>query len=222
MNRTFPRNLPLGGVGLLAIVSAAAVLFGQFNVYGLEFLAFWRLLLGGSLAVFTVFMAIWGTVIAYNVWSGRAWWMLSRARWGEYFAVAALLALLGLCWLEHREYQCLLVSSPVLGLAVFAIAVYLQDPIVSPIRQAGRERAAFAVLLCLHAVMMFLMAELFALDHYRKGLVHYRNDRWAVSSILSSDRVEFFYNFAQKEIVLKTADSGTVLAHRPIPVFDCD
>ena len=221
MKWKFLPSLPLGGAGLVLIVGAAASLLGQFTVVGFEFLAYWRMILGGFLAIFIAFTAIWGLVIAYTVWNGRARWALSGTSRGGFAAGAALLVLLFLCWLEHLEYQCLLVARPALCLAVFAVTLFLQDPIIRPIRQAGRDGIAFMVLLCLQGPMMFLISEVLMLDSYRKGLVHFQEDHQTVFSIPSSARVEFFFDYARKEIVLKAAGSGTVLEHRRFPDLNC-
>jgi hypothetical protein len=202
-------------------VGAVASLLGHFTVFGLEFLAYWRLIFGGFLAQLVIFSAIWGSGIAYFVWNGRARWLPSGRSGVAYLASAILLAFLALYWLKHHEYQCLLVAMPFLGLVIFVFTIWLQDPIVRPIRQAGQDGIAFVVLLCFEGVTVYLSSEVLALDHYRKGLAHYQKDHQVVFTIPSSAQVDFFFDYVQREIVLKAKDSEAVLKRPPLPDFDC-
>jgi hypothetical protein len=122
-------------------------------------------------------------------------WLAQAAlsRQVAYFG-AAYIVLLGIWWLARQELQCLHVTMPFLGMLVFGITVVFQYPIIQPFRDAGRDRAAFAVLLVLEAVMMFLNGETMAIDHYRKGLEHFQKDQRPIWSIPSSDGAEFFFD----------------------------
>jgi hypothetical protein len=135
---------------------------------------------------------------------------------------AAYILLLGIYWLAHRDFQCLLVTMPSWGLVVFAITVVLQYPIIQPIRNRGRDGAAFVVLLILEAVMMFLSGETMAIDHYRKGLEHFQKDHRPIWSIPSSDSADFFFDFERKEVVLKALGTGDPLeVRRSFADFKC-
>ena len=228
--RDFISALPFGWIGVVAmmLVAAGASALGQIAFYGLEFLTHWPLLLGGGFAVFVVLSAIWGTGIECFVWSatmGLAYAVLSRQVAyivAAYIFVAAYIVLLGIWWLAHQEFQCLHVTMPSLGLLVFGITVVSQYPIIRRFRDAGRDRAAFAVLLVLEAVMMFLNGETMAIDHYRKGLVHFQEDHRPIWSIPSSDRADFFFDFERKEVVLKALGTGDPLeVRRSFADFKC-
>jgi hypothetical protein len=215
--------LPFGWIGVVAmmLVAAGAFALGQIAFFGLEFLTHWPLFLGGWFAGLVVLSAIWGTGIECFVWSrGLAYAAISRQV--AHFVFAAYIVLLGIWWLAHQEFQCLHVTMPFLGLLVFGITVVFQYPIIQPFRDAGRDRAAFAVLLILEALMMFLNGETMAIDHYRKGLVHFQEEHRPIWSIPSSDRADFFFDFERKEVVLKALGTGDPLeVRRSFADFKC-
>jgi hypothetical protein len=222
--------LPFGMPGAFAVALMAAVAFtlGQFAVFGLEFLAYWRFVWGGWLAGLIAFSVVWGTGIEAFVWrdggtvSERRLSASARALLGP---AAALIAGLVAFWLlARRDYQCLLVTTPSLSLLVFAITAFGQLPIIRYLREAGRDRAAFAALLPLTVVMMFFDGEMMAVDHYRKGLAHFQNERRAIWSIPSSDRVDFFFDYAQREVVLKAiaGSDGPLEVRRSLAGFACE
>jgi hypothetical protein len=78
-------------------------------------------------------------------------------------------------------------------------------------------------LLVLEAVMMFLTGEMMAVDHFRKGLAYFQNDHRAVWSIQSPDRADFYFDYEQKEVVLKarTGPGAPMEVHRSFADFDC-
>ena len=158
--------VPFGGLGILviAIVTMVAFTLGQFTFLGPHFLAYWPLVLGGWMAGLIVLSAVWGIGIECFIWSAlssQSARSLAALRW----LAAALIIFLGTCALAHRQYQCLLVAMPALSLLVFAITAGGQVPIIQALREKGRDGAAFAALLVLAAVMMFLDGELMAVDH---------------------------------------------------------
>jgi hypothetical protein len=214
----FGWNLPFGGIGILVIAIVAMVAFtlGSFTFLGLQFLAYWPLVLGDGMAALIVLSAVWGTAIECIIWMERRWLQsgtspdsLTRILLSDWVAQpwsAAILItfFLAVCVLAHRQYQCFLVTTPVLFLFVFAIMSFGQLPIIHALRREGRDRAAFAALLFLAAVMIFLVGEVLTVDHYRKGLEHFHNDHSAAFSIPSSDRADFFFDYEHREVVLRT------------------
>jgi hypothetical protein len=203
-------DMPLGfiGLGAMAIVGGVAFTLGEFNFYGLEFLAYWRLM--GWPVEMSVFAAVWVAFVEWAIWNGRGFGFLASSR--SLYAVAvpaAVLAALAIAyWSLHQHYQCLLLRAPVLGLVIFAIACWSQAPIVITLRNLGHYGAAFAALLIVEAGFMFLIGELLAVDHYRKGLAHFENENRAEWSISTSSGADFHFDYAQKETVLKTHVSG--------------
>jgi hypothetical protein len=197
--------LPFGGIGILVIAIVAMVAFtlGQFTFLGPHFLAYWPLVLGGWMAGLIVLSAVWGIGIECFIWSALSL-QSARSRAALRWLAAVLIIFLGICALAHRQYQCLLVAMPALSLLVFAITAGGQVPIIQALREKGRDRAAFAALLVLAAVMMFLDGESMAVDHYRKGLGHFQNDHSAIFTIPSSGRADFFFDYERREVVLKT------------------
>jgi len=216
--------VPFGGLGILVIAIVAMVAFtlGQFTFLGPHFLAYWPLVLGGWMAGLIVLSAVWGIGIECFIWSAlssQSARSLAALRW----LAAALIIFLGTCALAHRQYQCLLVAMPALSLLVFAITAGGQVPIIQALREKGRDGAAFAALLVLAAVMMFLDGELMAVDHYRKGLGHFQNDHSAIFTIPSSGRADFFFDYERREVVLKTRLGGgdPLDVRRSFADFEC-
>src|ERR1700681_4011538 len=176
MNLMF--ELPPGGVvGVLAIAVTALVTFtlGQFSFFGLEFLAHWQLSLGGSLPGFLLFSAVWGTGIQCIIWAGagaragpfgaRAW---ARVGPGTQSWLGGLLVVLLLSWwLARDEHDCVLMAMPATSLLVFGLTLVCEGLVIHRIRAAGHDRAAFAALLALAALMMFSEGEIMAVDHFR-------------------------------------------------------
>ena len=158
--------VPFGGLGILviAIVTMVAFTLGQFTFLGPHFLAYWPLVLGGWMAGLIVLSAVWGVGIECFIWSGLSL-QSARSPAALRWLAAVLIIFLGICALAHRQYQCLLVAMPALSLLVFAITAGGQVPIIQALREKGRDGAAFAALLVLAAVMMFLDGELMAVDH---------------------------------------------------------
>jgi hypothetical protein len=226
----FKGALPPGGIGILVIAVVAMVAFtlGQFTFLGLRFLAHWPpLVLGGYMAALIAFSAVWGVGIECFIWSGLRGSprlpMLSIDWAAQRWLAWVLIIFLGICALLHRQYQCLLVAMPALGLLVFAITVYGQVPIVHALRGAGRDRAAFAALLVLGAVLMFLTGEWLTVDHYRKGLEHFQNDHSAIFTIPSSGQADFFFDYERREVVLKTrpGEGDPLDVRRSLADFEC-
>jgi hypothetical protein len=199
-------------------MAVVAFTLGSFTFLGLQFLAYWPLVLGDGMAALIIFSAVWGAGIECFVWNGRLPLVRSRAASDPWLnkthspAVAAARRLgrrdgLGRPtaahrlaehrWLAlaHRQYQCILVAAPFLSLPVFTITWFGQVPIVQALRQKGHDRAAFAALLILAAVMMLLIGELMTVSHYRKGLEHFRKDHSAIFALPASDRAEFFFDY---------------------------
>jgi hypothetical protein len=203
-------DIPLGPTGLaaMAIVGGAAFTLGQFAFYGLEFLPYWHLIGGWSVGL-AVFAAASGTLLECIIWNGRlgpggrfprSWHPTRRG-----LAAAALLAVLAIgCALAHRQFQCLLFTAPPLFLIVFAVAGKLQEPILLALRRVGRAGAAFAALLVLEAAIMFGIGEWMAIGHYGKGLGHFEKDKRGYWSITTTDRTDFYIDYARREIVLRT------------------
>jgi hypothetical protein len=222
--------LPFGrsGIVFISLVAAGAFTFGRFGFIGLEFLTHWSLVLGGWSAGLTVLSAVWGAGIECVVWGmavGRPLRIVPAGLSSEAARLlfgGAYVVLLGFCWLMYQEFQCFLVAMPLLGLLVFAVTVLFQVPIIKPFRDAGRDKIAFAVLFVLEAVMMFLDGQGMAIDHYRKGLVHFQKDHQAIFSIPSSSRANFFFDYGRKEVVLMTRDaSDPVEIRRSLAHFKC-
>jgi hypothetical protein len=87
-------------------------------------------------------------------------------------------------------------STPFLGLPVFAATTWPQDPIAHVLRQLGRPVVALVALLTLEAGMMFAIGEVLAIDHYRKGLAHFHKERQAEWSIASGGGADFHIDYA--------------------------
>jgi len=51
---------------------------------------------------------------------------------------------------------------------------------------------------------MFLIGEWMAIDNYRKGLAHFQNEHRAYWSISTSGGTDFYFDYGQREIVLRT------------------
>jgi hypothetical protein len=221
----FKGALPLGGVGILVIAIVAMVAFtlGQFTFLGLQFLAHWPLVLGGYMAALIAFSAVWGAAIERVIWSGRLLPSASIDWATQRWIAGVLIIFLGICALLHRQYQCLLVAMPTLPLLLFVITAWGQVPIVQALRGAGREGAAFAALLVLGAVFMFLAGEWLAVDHYRKGLGHFQKDHSAIFTIPSSGQADFFFDYERREVVLKTRphDGDPLEVRRSFADFEC-
>ena len=221
----FKGALPLGGVGILviAIVAMVAFMLGQFTFLGLQFLAHWPLVLGGHMATLIAFSAVWGVALECGIWSGRLLQSASIDWAAQRWLAGVLIIFLGICALLHRQYQCSLVAVPMMMLPVFVITFNGQVPIVQALRGAGREGAAFAALLVLGAGLMFLAGEGLAVDHYRKGLGHFQNDRSAIFTIPSSGQADFFFDYERREVVLKTRphDGEPLDVRRSFADFEC-
>jgi hypothetical protein len=204
-------DIPLGPVGLgaMAIVGAVAFTLGQFNVYGLQFLAYLHLI-GGSVVGVAVFAAAWGTLLECIIWNGR----LGRNRrllpsWPSgrraLLAAGILVVLAGACLFAHQQYQCLLFRASVLFLIVFAlVGGMLQEPILRHLRYAGRPAAAFAALLVLEAAIIFLVGEWMAVGEYGKGLTLFQKENRAEWPIAAGGGADFYFDYARNEIVLRT------------------
>lgn len=95
-----------------------------------------------------------------------------------------------------------------MGLLVFAIVCCLQAPIVLTLRNLRRYGAAFAAMLIIEDGFIFLIGELLAVDHYRKGLQHFANENRPEWSISTSSGADFHFDYAQKDLVLKTPVGG--------------
>jgi hypothetical protein len=220
-------NLPFGGIGILVIAAVAAVAFtlGQFTFLGLQFLVYWPLVLGGWMAVLIGLSAVWGIGIECFIWIAlRRQSARSPAAWSaQRWLAGVLIIFLSIYALAHLQYQCLLVALPVLTVFVFAITAFGQVLIIQTLRERGRDRVAFAALLVLTAVMMFLDGELMAVDHYRKGLGHFQNDHSAIFTIPSSGRADFFFDYEYREVVLKTrlGADNPLDVRRSLSDFEC-
>jgi hypothetical protein len=205
-------DIPLGpvGIGAMAIVGAVAFTLGQFNFYGLEFLAYLHLMGAWVLGV-AVFAAASGTLLECIIWNGRlgdsrrllrSWPSGRRAM----LATGLLVMLAGAWLLAHQQYQCLLFTAPVVFLIVFAlVGGTLQEPILFHLRGVGRPLAAFAALLALEAGIIFLIGEWMAMGEYRKGLTRFQNENraeWSISA--SGGGAEFYFDYARQETVLRT------------------
>jgi hypothetical protein len=212
-------DIPLGPVGLaaFAIVGGAAFTFGEFAVYGFEFLPYWPLM-GGSMVGFTVAMAAWGTFIECLIWNGAVGHrtpFLRRFRTiqGAIVAAGILVVLVVVCGLA--QYRCVFLAMPFLGLLAFAAFVSLQDPIAHALRGYGRPALALAVLLVLEAVVMFMIGEWMAIDHYRKGLGIFQREHRAEWSIAAAaGDIDFHIDYTRQEIVLRTR----TLAGEPVEI----
>jgi hypothetical protein len=82
------------------------------------------------------------------------------------------------------------------------------------LRNAARPAIAFAALLVLEAVMIFLIGEWMAVGEYRKGLTRFQNENRAEWSISASGGADFYFDYARQEIVLRTR----TLAGDPVEV----
>ena len=201
-------DVPLGAVGLaaLAIVGGAAFTFGEFAVYGFAFLPYWPLM-GGSMVGFTVMMAAWATLGECLIWNGAVahrmpFWRRFRTVHGAIVAAGILVVLVIVCGLA--QYQCAFLAMPFLGLLAFAAFVSLQDPIAHALRGYGRPAVALAALLALEAVMMFMIGEWMATDHYRKGLAYFQAHQAEWSIAAAAGGGDFHIDYARQEIVLRT------------------
>jgi len=130
-----------------------------------------------------------------------------------------LVVLAGACLVAHRQYQCLLLSAPVLFLIVFGlVGGTLQEPILLHLRNAKRPAAAFAALLVLEAAIIFLIGEWMAIGEYRKGLTRYQSENraeWSISAF--GGGADFYFDYARREILLRTHSlaGDPVEARRP-------
>jgi hypothetical protein len=224
-------NTPFGSMLRLAVVAFAALAaftFGQFFFFGLEFLPHLPLSFDRHYLNFLLFSGAWGALIEYMIWNQtrppaaaarRSPW---RNRTAAFWTAAIFVVLLGLWGITHKQYQCLLITTTPLPLAVFAVTVLCQFPIVSFLRAARGDGAAFAALLPFGAVMMFLQGESFAIDHFRKGLEHFQKDHAGVWSIATSDKREFVVDYERKEFLLKTRDGTANILRRSFSDFVCN
>jgi hypothetical protein len=199
--------VPLGwiGIGAMAIVGGAAYTLGEFTFYGYEFLPYWPMI-GGWMVGMTVLAAAFGTFAEYLNWKRAAARDLPFAdMWGRFpgtITAAGILAALAIAWwTTQTEYQCALLSTPILGLVAFAGILALHSPIAHVLRRIGRPVVALVTLLLLEACLMFTIGEGLAVDHYRKGLEHFRKERQAEWSIGSGEN--FHVDYARREIVLR-------------------
>ena len=202
-------DIPRGPVGLaaMAIVGGLAFTLGQFAFYGLTFLPYWHLIGGWSVGL-AVFAAASGTLLECIVWNGRlgpggrflkSWHPTRRG-----LAAAGVLGVLVIaCAVAHRQYQCALFAAPPLFLVVFAVAGKLQEPILLALRRVGRSGAAFAALLVLEAAIMFGIGEWMAVGHYGKGLTQFEKEKRGYWSISTTDRSDFYVDYARQEVVLR-------------------
>jgi hypothetical protein len=207
-----PNNLdiPGGSAGLaaMAIVGGVAYTVGAFSFYGIEFLPYWHLI-GGWTVGMTVVAAAFGTLAECFIWNGGTGRRLSLfSRWHPthrgILAAGALAALATVYAVATRQAQCLMITAAPLGLIVFALATSLQHPILHALRRTGRTAVAVAVLLVLEAGLMFMIGQWLAIDAYRKGLDHFRNERQAEWPISGSGGADYHFDYARQEIVLRT------------------
>src|ERR1051326_2726329 len=213
-------DIPLGSIGIaaMAIVGAVPFTLGQFAFYGFEFLPYWHLTGGWSLGL-AVFAAASGTLVECLIWNGRlgrvarfpkSWHPNQRA-----VLAAGILAVLAIvCAVAHRQYQCLLFTAPPLFLIVFAVAAKLQEPILLALRRVGRPGAALAALLLFEAAIMVGVGEWMAVRHYGKGLGHFAKEKRGYCSISTTDRTDFYIDYARQAVVLRTR----TLAGEPLEI----
>jgi len=222
-------EIPFGpvGIGAMAIVGGIAFTLGQFAFYGFEFLRYLHLM-GGWMLGLAVFAAASGTIIECVAWNGRLGRgarFLKSLRPAERAVVAAgILGALALAGgLARSQYQCLLFNAPPLFLIVFALATGLQQPILFALRDAGRAGAAFAVLLLLEAGILFGIGEWMAVGHYAKGLAHFQTEKRAGWSISTTDRTDFYIDYARQEVVLvsRTLAGDPLDVRRSLADFVC-
>jgi hypothetical protein len=200
--------VPLGwiGIGAMAIVGGAAYTIGEFTFYGYEFLPYWPMI-GGWMVGMTVLAAAFGTFAECLNWNRAAARALPfESVWrrfpGAIIAAGILAAVAIAWWSAQTEYHCALISTPLLGLLAFAAIISLHGPIAHVLHRIGRPVVALAVLLLLEACLMFMIGEGLAVDHYRKGLEHFRKERTAEQSI-SGGGADFHIDYARQEIVLR-------------------
>jgi len=204
-------DIPLGpvGFGAMAIVGAVAFTLGQFNIYGLQFLAYLHLI-GGSVVGTAILAAASGTLLECIVWNGRLGGnrrLLSSWPSGRRVLLAAglLVALAGAWLFAHQQYQCLLFRASALFPIVFVlVGGTLQEPILRHLRYAGRPAVAFAALLVLEAGIIFLIGEWMAVAEYGKGLARFQKENRAEWPIAAGGSADFYFNYARNEIVLRT------------------
>ncbi|HEY4404164.1 MAG TPA: hypothetical protein VGN55_05870 [Xanthobacteraceae bacterium] len=207
-------DIPRGPAGLaaMAIVGGVGFTLGQFAFYGFAFLPYWHLI-GGWFVGLAVFAAAAGTLLACLTWNDRlgpgvrlpkAWHPTRRGQ----LAAGILVVLAIVCAVAHRQYQCVLFTAPPLFLIVFAVAGKLQEPIVLALRRVGRHATAFAVVLVMEAAILFGMGEWMAVGHYGKGLGHFDKEKRGYWSISTTDRSDFYVDYARQEIILRTHTFG--------------
>ena len=206
-------DVPLGfiGIGAMAIVGGAAYTLGELTFYGYEFLPYWPMV-GGWMVGMTVLAAAFGTFAECLIWNrkmarGLPFESMWRSAPGALAAAGVLVALAIAGWAATTEYQCAVVNAPFIALLAFAAIISLQAPIVHVLRPLGRPVVALVALLLLEASLMFTIGEGLAVDHYRKGLEHFKKDHQAEWTIGSND--DFHIDYARREIVLRT-NAGAV------------
>ena len=213
-------DIPWGpaGLGAMAIVGGLAFTLGQFAFYGPAFLPYWHLIGGWSVGL-AVFAAASGTLLACLTWNDRLGpgvrlpksWHPTRK---GYVAAGILVVLAIACIVAHPQYQCVLFTAPPLFLIVFAVAAKLQEPILLALRRVGRHGAAFAAVLLMEAFIMFGIGEWLAVSHYSKGLTHFEKEKRGDWSISTTDRSDFYIDYARQAVVLRTH----TLAGEPLEV----
>jgi hypothetical protein len=215
-------------LAVVAFAALAAFTFGHFFFYGFEFLPHLPLSFDRHYLNFLLFSGAWGALIEYMIWNRtqspaaaarRSPW---RNRAAAFWTAAIFVVLLGLWGITHKQYQCLLIATTPLPLAVFAVTLLCQLPIVGFLRAARGDAAAFAALLAFGVVMMFLQGEAFAIDHFRKGLEHFQKDHVGIWSIATSDKTEFVVDYERKEFLLKARDGTANNLHRSFADFVCN
>jgi hypothetical protein len=195
----------------MAIVGGAAFVLGEYSFYGWEFLAYWPVTAGWSQTL-VLLAALWATFLEFLMWrqlSRRARPLGSprSIRWAT-AAAAGLVALALAYWLAHPQYQCLLARQSIVGMPLLAVVFGLHYPILRALREARRAGAALAATLVLEACLIFLVGELMAVDHYRKGLAHFQNEASAHWSISTAGATDFYFDYTRQEIVLRTRSIG--------------
>jgi hypothetical protein len=191
--RLFPtapmREKPFGtelGVLAVALTVLAAFTLGAFSFYGLEFLTYWQRTFEGWFFGFSLCAALFFSWFQCTVWdrveNGTALWLGGIL---NLFISALLVVVLGVWWFARQYYQCDVIAMPfatlfagllVCGTGACEFALLRQFAIMRCIREAGRDRATFAVLLFLEAMLMFMIGELFTVGHFAKGLEHFQKD----------------------------------------------
>jgi hypothetical protein len=192
---------PAVAVLAVAVTILAAFFLGALSFHGLEFLAYWQRTLRGWFLGFSISSALFFSWFQFIAWdraaNGTALWLAGIF---SVFLSAVLVAVLSVWWFARQYDQCDLIAMPFAtlfsGLLIFGagaceFAILRRFAIIRGIREAGRKRAAFAILLFLEAILMFMIGELFTVGRYANGLEHFQKAHTAVSTIAASDNINF-------------------------------